>query len=443
VIVSPIGTATQNGTALLNALANITAASTNNPYLLKIEPGVYDLITSTLFMKPYVDVEGSGESVTTITSAGNPPPTTITGTVIGADNAELRFVTVKMSGGYKPIALYNQSASPKITHVTAMAIGDFSSTDSAYGIYDKNSSPLMTNVTISATGGTNANYGLYNDNSSPSMMNFSADVSGGSFCYGVYNLSSAPTMRSVFVTAISCGPHTIGMYNDTSSPIMNQVVVIATRGIENIAVDNSNSSPTMTDVTATAWCQSATAHYYCTGVLNSNSSPLMTNVTAAALNGGRKNYGISNSGGAPIMNSVVITAYGAAGPVGNCGVCNFGASPTMNHVTVNVSDGVNLNYAVYNDSSSVAIQNSTIGCASSSSTSVYGIYNTAASGAYTVTINNSQIASRINTIYNDSHFATFVGASQLSGGAVITNTGTVLCAGVYDENYTFYSNTCP
>jgi hypothetical protein len=43
VLVSPVGTPQQNGTALRNALASITGASATNPYLLKIEPGIYDL----------------------------------------------------------------------------------------------------------------------------------------------------------------------------------------------------------------------------------------------------------------------------------------------------------------------------------------------------------------------------------------------------------------
>jgi hypothetical protein len=43
VIVSPVGTGTENGQALLDALARITDASASKPYLLYIEPGIYDL----------------------------------------------------------------------------------------------------------------------------------------------------------------------------------------------------------------------------------------------------------------------------------------------------------------------------------------------------------------------------------------------------------------
>src|SRR4029450_4125676 len=64
-LVSPVpGTPVLRGTRLLARLASIGGASATNPYLLKIEPGVYDLRMRTLAMKPFVDVEGSGEAVT-------------------------------------------------------------------------------------------------------------------------------------------------------------------------------------------------------------------------------------------------------------------------------------------------------------------------------------------------------------------------------------------
>ena len=60
VVVSPVpGDALASGTAFLNALAGITDASLTNPYLLKLEPGVFDLGSSTLLTKTSVDIEGS------------------------------------------------------------------------------------------------------------------------------------------------------------------------------------------------------------------------------------------------------------------------------------------------------------------------------------------------------------------------------------------------
>ena len=67
VLVRPQSTQTASGTALLNALDAITDASATNPYLIIIEPGVFDIGSNSLVMKEYVDIEGSGESVTKIT----------------------------------------------------------------------------------------------------------------------------------------------------------------------------------------------------------------------------------------------------------------------------------------------------------------------------------------------------------------------------------------
>jgi hypothetical protein len=54
VVVSPTGTDTENGQALLNALNGITDASATKKYLIYIEPGTYDLGSGTLQMKQHV-----------------------------------------------------------------------------------------------------------------------------------------------------------------------------------------------------------------------------------------------------------------------------------------------------------------------------------------------------------------------------------------------------
>ena len=64
---------------------------------MKVEPGVYDLGTGTLRMKPFMDVEGSGEQVTKIRPAG--PAGADHNTLTGASNAGLRFLTVENTGG--------------------------------------------------------------------------------------------------------------------------------------------------------------------------------------------------------------------------------------------------------------------------------------------------------------------------------------------------------
>jgi hypothetical protein len=165
IVVHPDPDLAKAGTVLRGVLDGITDNSPTNPYLVKIEPGVYDLGTQSLTMKEYVDVEGSGESVTTVTSANSIG----SGTVIGANHSELRFLTVENDGaGHQSVALFAQSTSPRFTHVTAISSGSSEN----YGVHLSNGSTVLKDVTASASGGTTA-IGLANFNGNTSVSNSS------------------------------------------------------------------------------------------------------------------------------------------------------------------------------------------------------------------------------------------------------------------------------
>jgi len=68
IVVSPGTSATAAGNALKAALSHISSTNTT-PYLVQLEPGTYDLGSSSLRLKPNVAVAGSGPGVTSITSA--------------------------------------------------------------------------------------------------------------------------------------------------------------------------------------------------------------------------------------------------------------------------------------------------------------------------------------------------------------------------------------
>jgi hypothetical protein len=171
VVVSPVGTDTDNGQALLDALSGITDASATKPYLLYIEPGTYDLGTGWLQMKEHVDIQGAGELQTLITrstpSTDCPSAPSASSTVSGANNAELRYLTVQNMGGSNTdcrIAIFNDSASPHLTHVTAEASG---SSGIDIGVFNSgNSSPTMTDVTATAPGGPGRGVGVLNGGTS-------------------------------------------------------------------------------------------------------------------------------------------------------------------------------------------------------------------------------------------------------------------------------------
>ncbi len=321
-------------TAMSNYGSWCGTPSDTNPCLLKIMPGVYNVGSSPVVMRPYIDIEGSGEKTTKITGAISSsalPPTA--GLVKGVTNAELRFLTVENAGtGSLTVAILNSTASPSILHVTA-----------------------------TASLGTYYNVGVYNfNNSSPTMMNVTANGFWGDVSRGVTNNGySSPTMTNVTATAGGANSNNIGVSNEVSS------------------------SPTMTNVTATASVNGPGVAVN-RGVTNKdNSSPTMTNVIATG-----SGWGTGSSFGVYSETS---------------------SSPTMTNVTATASGAPNS----------------------------IGVYN----GGGTTRINHSVIKGLTGAIANGSG-TTLVGNTQLDGGTSSSG-GPLICAGVYDENYTFYANTCP
>jgi hypothetical protein len=122
IVVSPTpGNPLASGAALQAALDSITGNSSSDRWLIHLEPGIFDLgAGASLAMKPYVDIEGSGEGVTTIIRDGG--FTRGEATVVGADNAEIRLLTIESRGvGSWAIALLLDHTDTRASHVTAFA----------------------------------------------------------------------------------------------------------------------------------------------------------------------------------------------------------------------------------------------------------------------------------------------------------------------------------
>lgn len=169
-------------TSIQAALDSIVDASASNRYLVYIAPGVY---TETVTMEPYVDIQGSGELTTRITQPGS--ASTTAGTVVGANNAELRFLTVENTGGTTyAVALYNSGVTPRLTHISTTAAGGTYN----YGMYNLSASPVLLNVTAIASGGT-ASYGMVNISSHPTITNSLISASNGGLNYGIYNTATS------------------------------------------------------------------------------------------------------------------------------------------------------------------------------------------------------------------------------------------------------------
>ncbi len=127
IVAGAAGAATANGTLLRTTIAGITTATTDAHVLVKIEPGTYDLGANQIVVPPFVDIEGSGELSTLITTSGPGAAISITGT----SPMELRSLTVTSTYvGAQTAAIYagvgtnaTTDGLRKFTHVTAVASG--------------------------------------------------------------------------------------------------------------------------------------------------------------------------------------------------------------------------------------------------------------------------------------------------------------------------------
>jgi hypothetical protein len=248
----------------MNALATWCGTpSATNPCLVKIMPGVYNL-TNSLDMSAYVDIEGSGEDVTTL--QGNVDGLG-TGLIQTSSNAELRFLTVENNGPNNSIAIYSYQQSPKLTHVTAISSGALNFNLAISNNFQ--SSTIMTNVTAIASGGFAM--GIDNANGQVTMMNVSASATCGSSCRAIENDQGGSTlMMNVIANAIGAGG--IGIENYGSSPTMMNVNITAATGIYNLATPTVKINNSI--ITST------------TPVYSNPSTPGITYVGSTQINGG-------------------------------------------------------------------------------------------------------------------------------------------------------------
>jgi hypothetical protein len=95
--------------------------SESAPCLVKIMPGLYDIGTDILTLNGFIDVEGSGETVTTIVGSG-----TVIAQINGA--AELRQVTIsaRSDSVYTAVQILSGAAKARLTHTTISVTGGVS-----------------------------------------------------------------------------------------------------------------------------------------------------------------------------------------------------------------------------------------------------------------------------------------------------------------------------
>jgi hypothetical protein len=285
VLVSPVpGNPVASGTALRNALAAISSPSATNPWLVKIEPGIFDVGTTSLQMRSWVDIAGSGIGVTTIRGSVDGESLTA-GTINGASNAELRLLTVHATGSGAPnaIAMYNEIVSSLRIYRVRFIAQSSSAGGSAWGMRNAFSTPSVeeSEFAVSATtwafglvfqeyvvsqrtailrcrigvSGATTNYGILmgSGQTVTEIRDTRMDVTGGSTTYGLYAIGSgwqgseSLTIRNTEINSAGGSTASYGVRLELGA---------------NIALDVSSSK---------IWGHVAPTTY---GVLHGNNSPM-------------------------------------------------------------------------------------------------------------------------------------------------------------------------
>ncbi|MCP4679380.1 MAG: hypothetical protein GY854_28600 [Deltaproteobacteria bacterium] len=167
VVVSPVDggmDAIANGKILLAALGDISDNSQLKQYLVRVEPGTYELeadggVPTSLEMKSYVDIEGSGQESTIIRAGGG--AAWKNATVVLADSSELRSITVEAANGEYAVAVFvgdEAGSMPRasLRGVTARASG----ARTCRAVYASRAALSLDHVTASASECDEYAYGI-------------------------------------------------------------------------------------------------------------------------------------------------------------------------------------------------------------------------------------------------------------------------------------------
>lgn len=328
--------------AAIDSAINPTA---DNPYLIVVAPGVY---TESIVMKPYIDVQGSGANLTTITHDGSAP------TISGADHSELRSLTVvNTGGGATAIGIANLNASTTLRDLVVQVSGGVTNT----GVYQ---------AAARFDGGSP--YSATLKSISTHLINSRIVVGGGSTAYGLYqaaiiSTTGASSLKTVTLTStvessaieVSGGATNYGLYNLSAITTSGA----ATNNVVSVWLDVQDSQVTVL--------------------------------------GSGQNYGLYSTRSENIIGGAVDNV--------------FGTWATLRDAVVSVSGSVN-SCGLYHAGETVGDDR----------------------------IHHSQIVASTATITGTGG-AAYIAASQLSGGSA--GGIDLTCAGVYDENYAFFANSCP
>lgn len=387
-VVGPVGDAAANGTALRQAMVNLPPASQTAPLLVQVEPGLYDLGSSELMLPQWVDLEGSGRGTTTITSA-----------ICSALDSD-GTLDARGYSGVRDLSVVNTCAGAS-GYGTAIRTGpgvelrsvDATSAGNApsnYAVWCQTGSSRLLDVRAEVLAGSDAGsvYGVRFSGVDLDLRNVRVDVAGDiSWNYGIYaSGTGSASFQDVRVSLATSASNPTGLLLVTWSEV----------AVRNLTLEVSTSGIGAAGVSVIS-----------NGVLGR--ARFVDSVIAVD---GVSAFGLETNGvGAVTLDGVDVVALGPGS-----GVSIFnpedGADATLRVTDCDISGGTN----------GIRLQRGGTGLVSATirASTIHG--DRSVSGA-----TNTEVVK--------------VGGSCLSGGPVDYIVAT--CAGVWDENFTFYASTCP
>jgi len=254
-VVGPVGTTSQNGTALRNAIAAITPPiSQEEAVLLKVEPGVYDIGTAGIEIWGWMTLEGAGED-----------STRITGTVCGPDIHSAILTSTSDHVVLGKLTAEN-TCSDAAYSVVLDSQGDYASahdaafiaeTEAGFNVALNNTGShlKLRGVTLRGANATGENRGLINSGSSADLVDVVVStVGGGIAAWGIENSSSGFSLRGSNVVVSSSADSCIGLRHATGNGQDLRNVTISVSGTcssESVGIHFGSASGRVQDVNVT------------------------------------------------------------------------------------------------------------------------------------------------------------------------------------------------
>lgn len=216
VIISPSATATESGSAVADRIAAIADASETNPYLVWLEPGVYDMGSNSLEMKDWVSVMGSGQRSTRVTSTVG---SFGTGTINLATNTTLSRLTVEnTSTANFVVAVATRGTGPMTISDTSISIA--SSPNNASGISQGSGDLTVERVKVNVNG--NFSNGITSQNGTAVIRDCSFTVSGGAeIAWALWTNGGATAADILVINSILKGPQGIRLGSSTKPAVVS------------------------------------------------------------------------------------------------------------------------------------------------------------------------------------------------------------------------------